>query len=511
MFGSEFKKRQKGTGFTNIGKILGANVGAGQQMAGKIAQGVQAAGQKAQQQLGEARQQFKTGFQQSTTPTIGSLEEGKGLIKGSGESEEAYSKRIEQGGIDYSDIGKKVAEAKYGGPMALQDTRGLLSGAVGASQLGGLSASGMGQQQLAKQFVAGKTGYTKGQGALDQLLLTESPEAQRQLKSARESVSDLAEKTLSAATSAERQALGMRAGIEKEKSKVLGGIQSSIGELEQRASEKGQQYSRDAARLVSLLRDRSLLGKSSTDDGTKFTEEQAAYDKKLLSDLGRFGIGAGEKIDTSDPTSMIKTLQEIANRGTTGIAKQYGDPQRAALQRLSQFQQDEAKAAKFAAEKDKKAFALGDEDLQTLTPIQEQKAKRQQEVKDIEVAKKQLGISGIEDKKIPAKFTDPKRADRLSKFAKEYEEMFNNIQKIPGNNADAEDSAFVSLGKKYGFSQQEIDQFATAFPTKGQVKDALLNEAAATTVLSKSTKSQKARAANEMALQDYINKTYGIS
>lgn len=412
MFDPNFKKRQKGTGFTNIGKITQANVGAGQQMAGKIAQGIQTAGQNAQNKIGQAQQQFKTGFQKSTQPILGTFQQGSGIVKRPDESEEDYAKRIAAGSppaqsapqtgvpagnqagnqpapapVDYAEIGKKIKESEYKGPKGLENTEGLLGGAINAAQIGGMTSSNLGQQQLLKQFVAGKQGYTKGQGSLDAMLMGQSGEGQRQLQQARQSVSSLPQDFIAAAKSAEGQATGMTRGIEKEKSRILGGIEDSVGELEKRAEEKGKLYTEDATRLANLMKGKfANIGYKQGDKGTEFSEAQAAKDKELLRNLDKFGLGGNIDIEALNPEEYQKVVDEIANQANTQAISKYGDPQKAALEKLAKFQQDEGRAQEVKNIKDKNMFNMSGEDfknLKSIKDIETAKAADKETIKDI--------------------------------------------------------------------------------------------------------------------------------
>lgn len=437
MFDQNVKKRQKGTGFTNIGKITQANVGAGQQMAGKIAQGIQTAGQNAQNKLGQAQQTFKTGFQKATQPVMNTFQQTGGMIKRSDESEEDYAKRIASGQqaqpaqpttqvgvpagnqagtqptaqpaapIDYAEIGKQVKEAQYKGPKDLENTEGLLGGAINAAQIGGMTTSNLGQQQLLKQFVAGKQGYTKGQGSLDAMLMGQSGEGQRQLQQARQSVSSLPQDVIAAAKSAQGQATGMERGIEKEKSRILGGVESSVGELEKRAEEKGKLYTEDATRLANLMKGKfANIGYKQGDKGTEFSEAQAAKDKELLRNLDKFGLGGNVDIEALDPEEYQKVVDEIANQANTQAISKYGDPQKAALEKLARFQQDENRAQEVKNIKDKNAFNVSDEDFKNLKSIKNIEAAKQADKEASSEIGRLEGIIGLKDRDTGAYFAN---------------------------------------------------------------------------------------------------------
>jgi hypothetical protein len=489
MFQNQPKNRQKGTGFTNIGRIVGANVGAGQQMAGKVAQGIQTAGQNVQNQLGQAQQKFNTGFQQTTQPVLGTLQQGSAMAKRSDESDEDYAKRTKEANVDYAEIGKKVQEAKYTGPKGLEDSQRMLGSAVGAGQLGTMTTSGQGQQELLKQFVAGKTGYTKGQGAMDQMLLGQSAEGQRQLQQAREAVSTLPEDVLSSAKLAQARAQAMDTGIDKEKARVLGGVQSSVNEMEQRAKERGQMYSKEAGRLAELLANPQSQGYVKGERGTEYNEQQAALDRQLLKNMGKFGIGAGQsKLDTSDPQAAARALQEIASGATTGVNARYGDVQRQALQKLSQFQQDEAKGAKIASEKDKAAFAVGDKDVENLASMKEQRAQAEQEksnIQDIPQLENVVNARG--------------RVSHLDYMSMAEGILGRDVVQSVRQRMDDENGRT----DWFGASDEYIDSV-----TDGAIQD-LIRQKLAPKYQSRDRLALREQ--NTMSLQDYINKMYGLS
>lgn len=524
MFPYDPKNRQRGTGFTNIQRILGANVGAGQQMAGSIAGGITSAGQQAMGKLGEAEQKFQTGFQKAVSPIAGTAASAASLARGPGESVEDYSKRLASSGVDYAKIGQMVKQMQYTGPKGYEGVGGLLGSAIGASKLGGFTGSEAGQRLLLNQFVGGRQGYTKGQSALDQMLLGQSGEAQRQLQQARQSISGIPSEVLRSTEAASRLASGMQQGIEEQKSELEKNIQTSIGELQETGKRAAEQYSKEASRLSELFSSddgSKKIGKIMTDQGTVFDPRQAEIDKKLLKNLQKYGIDTSalgsEGLTRGEISDVFK---EIASRANTGITQRYEDPERIALQKLAQFQQDTGLTNQLAQQKNQSAFQLGKEDIQNLAAVKTAQETRKTEQESFNKAKNLLGLGKVAAKDIPKKYTDPKRAERLSKFANDFNMAMQAIDKQIGGRtgvfndmkADQQNKMFTELGKKYGFSDQEINDFSSKFGTKGEVKDWLFTEAYASKIISKYAQNEIDRQQNKQSsLQDYINRTYGLS
>jgi hypothetical protein len=112
-------KRQKGTGFTNISTLLGANVGAGQTMGAAIGGSL---GQKAGQlktDVTAAGQKFQQQYQQEKEKTLG----GEGTIGGISDyltgKKDISTLTPEQA----EEIGKKMREAGYGGLNELENQK----------------------------------------------------------------------------------------------------------------------------------------------------------------------------------------------------------------------------------------------------------------------------------------------------------------------------------------------------------------------------------------------------
>lgn len=515
MFEDQFKKRQRGTGFTNIQRILNANVGAGQQMAGKISQGIQSAGQNVQQKAQKAQQQFKSAFEQAVNPAMQNIAAGSELAKRPDESQEDYAKRISEANKNYLEIGKNVSQAKYGGPMNIQGGKALVGEAQGVSTLGGLAGTGTGQQLLSKQYVAGRQGgYSKGQGALDQLLLGQSREAQKSLQEARQDVSGIGKEVGGIEKAATSDVANIRRQIEQQKSEAFKGVQKSIGGLEQAAREAGSKYSKEAGRIAYLLKNMDPTGKKipiGMVDG-EYSDAQAQIDNQLLNKekLKEFGIDIEAKgfLDY-DPTAIASSLQELSNKADIAANTRYSDAQKEALKRLTQFQQDQEKATRIGEMKNKEAFDVSDKSIKNLTVLEKQYETLEKQKADNELESKKLSdILSSKDKRQFVPFHEGLMYSRGERTRSMDNEKFildaaailgeQKIREIFKRRSD-EATNWMGISKeKYSTTQNKIrDEIAGLLANRLNYHQNMYNDA-----ISKMSSSS--------SLKDILSKYYGV-
>lgn len=166
----------RGSGFTGVGRFLKANVGSGlgKQIAGRISQTGQQAGQKLQEASGQ--------FTRELGAASSAYDEQKRAAS------EALQ-RISAGGPapTQEDVSKYIAatSGQYKGPSGLQDIDAIRSQAELAQTLAGQTQSAKGRTALLQQLVGrGAQPYTKGQSALDALVLGQSGAALAQSRGA---------------------------------------------------------------------------------------------------------------------------------------------------------------------------------------------------------------------------------------------------------------------------------------------------------------------------------------
>jgi len=294
-----FQPRQRGTGFTNIKRVLGANVGAGQQLAGRIGAGITGQANRVRENLAKQKEQFQTGFQQSRQESLANIGSATQLTKQPGESDEQYETRMASQTPDYSQIGQNLRSAEYTGPTGFQNPNLLLNQAQTAGRLGTFSRSGLGQGILARQYGAGRGNYTSGQNILDQMFLSQDPNAQRTIQQARQNVVGLTEGVQGAAAAAAETAEATRLGVEQAKVQALQDIQNSLGGVVGRGSESARQFYSDRDRFNQLM----TATKSTDSDGNTVYKDSSGNeialtdrDYQLIDDPSKFGLDAGNII-----------------------------------------------------------------------------------------------------------------------------------------------------------------------------------------------------------------------
>ena len=163
----------KGTGFTNIQKVMQASQG--NKLGSTVVGGIQQAGQQAQQSMEQAKQQFQTEREKANINTEANAAVSADLIKNAVDGSELTANQLADA--------EKFRKGEYAGPMGLENAAALGMKAQSAEQLGQLSGSAGGRQGLLQQFVGG-TQYGAGSQRLDSLLLGQNRQAINQARAA---------------------------------------------------------------------------------------------------------------------------------------------------------------------------------------------------------------------------------------------------------------------------------------------------------------------------------------
>lgn len=294
-----FQPRQRGTGFTNIKRVLGANIGAGQQLAGRIGTGITGQANRVRQNLAKQQEQFQTGFEQSRKESLANIGSATQLTKQPGESDEQYESRMAAQTPDYTQIGQNLRSAEYTGPTGFQNPNLLLAQAQTAGRLGSFSRSGLGQGILARQYGAGRGNYTSGQNILDQMFLSQDPNAQKTIQQARQNVVGLSEGVQGATAAAEETAEATRLGVEQAKVQALQDIQNSLGNVVGRGTESARQFYADRDRFNQLM----TATKSTDSNGNPVYKDSSGNeitltdrDYQLIDNPSQFGLDASNII-----------------------------------------------------------------------------------------------------------------------------------------------------------------------------------------------------------------------
>lgn len=190
--------QQKGSGYTNIQKIITANQG--NQLGQAVGGGVQKAGQGLQSNLNNSQNQF----QQQTSQNQFNTEGNKQLVNNVLNDPTQYSNLGENNGN--SKAGGKFQQlisGTYQGPANLQNASQLQGQSQDVGQLNKALSNQQGQAGLLQRFV-GNPQYSQGQQNLDQLLLGQT--GGKDLAAARIATAGLGSKVNNALLGAQAQA-----------------------------------------------------------------------------------------------------------------------------------------------------------------------------------------------------------------------------------------------------------------------------------------------------------------
>jgi hypothetical protein len=293
-------KKQKGTGFTNIGNILKANVGAGERMGSTIGQslGTQAgqAKQSARKNVAAFQEQVGQKTKEALQPAERAAQLTSGLtpasaITGSGANLVGLSE------TEAEEIGKGLQKAKsgeaYTGPTTFADAGTLASQAQNVKQLGTLGMGGsLGQRELIRSLAAKQGPYTRGQSILDATLLGQSEAGQRAIRGGAQQAMEAGQNIGRQAALADIVAKGATSSVKEEAAKKLQDLTKLGGDIGGAAKQQAADYLSGAQRLSDIATGKIKAGYKTDLEG-KQVFDQAQYDKDLaLRDMmGEYGLG----------------------------------------------------------------------------------------------------------------------------------------------------------------------------------------------------------------------------
>ena len=296
----EARKRQRGTGFTNIGRILGANIGAGQKMGESIGTQLGQQAEQVRKGIEAGQSQFKAGMQESAKKEQEKLGKAETALTGIKEMQPQTQP------VDYEAIGMGLRGAEYTGPKGIQNIQEQQQRAMNLAALGRLSGMAGGQQELLRSQVAGRGRYGLGQSALDAMLL--GREGQRQLEAARSATGALASEAQQTQTMAQEQARAMESSIEANKLAALEKIQKEAESSIQTGTEQAKAHYRTAE-----IAKNALKKVYEAKDPNQI--ELNADELDALSKAKDLGIDLSYKIDPRNKKLTDQILQQIAKSG----------------------------------------------------------------------------------------------------------------------------------------------------------------------------------------------------
>lgn len=190
--------QQKGSGYTNIQRIVQANQG--NQLGQAVGSGIQQAGSALKSNLGNAQNQFQQQTAQNQANTAGNQQVVQNVL-GSAENyiPTGNNDQNAQQGAKF----QQLISGQYLGPNQLQNAQQLQGQAANVNQMGQALGTSGGRAGLLQQFV-GNPQYSRGQQTLDTLLLGQQNNSQA-LANARQSTAGLGNQVQGAIQGAQAQ------------------------------------------------------------------------------------------------------------------------------------------------------------------------------------------------------------------------------------------------------------------------------------------------------------------
>lgn len=316
----------KGSGFTNINRVLQANQGAGERIGNKIGSNLSDQANSVRQGIQAGQTQFNQQKTQAGNAANTNIAAGQNLTKQSGESDDAYAARVAQGNQNYSQIGQNLRNTNYNGPMGLQNADQLQSRAATVGALGQLAGSTAGQTQLLQNMIAKRGNYTQGQSSLDQLLLGQN--GQGAVQQGRRSTVGVQQGAQNASDIAANQANSLKNSIATNRQNTMNNLQNAVtGDqgIQTMAANNAQKFQGDAQKLSQILSGQFVPK----------TDDEKAQAQDLLGRMGDFGLD-NYNLYTKNQDQTKNALGQLAGSLTQNFgARKYTDDQSKAGQNLA--------------------------------------------------------------------------------------------------------------------------------------------------------------------------------
>ena len=317
---TEDRSKRRGSGFTNINRIIQANQN--NRLGSTLQSGITKSAEDTKQDV----QQQTSGFQQQAQ--AGRL----GNQQDKERRQEVFS-RFDQSGADNTQYAnekdikdfERFRSGEYKGPLGLaSDQLQKVQGkAQQAETLGKLTQSAPGQQQLLRRFAGGE-GYTRGQQRLDTLLLGQT--GGENLRQARRETVGLGDQVSRAAEGARQQGESFRREAEEFGAETREGLTSRFGERDELTQKQAEDMRELGARrreeVQGKLAREELLTKDDLDYLGLAAEE--AEQLKLLMDIsGQEYISsvdiAGQQIAFQDYEGFDRGLNTRSTGGRSAF------------------------------------------------------------------------------------------------------------------------------------------------------------------------------------------------
>ena len=318
---SPVKPQRKGTGFTNLARVMQASQGS--KLGQTIAGGLTGQAQQVQSGIKTAQEEFQKESEKNRVDTEENRAKAAAAINVAGTT----------GVVNPEDLNlfKTIRAAEYKGPTELANQQQLQAQAQQAQTLGSL-ASGVGQrsgtdqggrQELLRRF-AGGADYTSGQRKLDESILSKDKEA---------NLASAARQTRGVAEEAQRAAVGAQAKGQEygNLAKIFAAeTKTKIGEAQSPVTEsvnKKVKQAVDAQAFFKRLKDDTALSgyekltsqqkedklKQSIDDAVASGYISKDVANKITGETGLSSFRQNLKNDSASRSAFINTNQALRN------------------------------------------------------------------------------------------------------------------------------------------------------------------------------------------------------
>lgn len=248
----------KGSGYTNIQKIIQANQG--NTLGQTVGQGIQQAGQQTSQNVNQQQQNFNQQTAQNQFNTAGNQNLVQSVLNNPGQ----YGQAGNQQGQQFQNL----ISGQYQGPQGLANAQQLQNQAQNVQQLNQATGTSGGRVGLLQQFV-GNPQYTSGQANLDNLLLGQT--GGKALAQARQATATVGNQVNNAINGAQAQAAqqgqqanafgqGVQNALGQQVQNINSGLQNQAQQANTQANTQYQQMLKDAQSGNLTQQEASLLG-----------------------------------------------------------------------------------------------------------------------------------------------------------------------------------------------------------------------------------------------------------
>ena len=357
-------RRERGTGFTNLNRILGANVGAGEQIGGAIGGIVGNRTNQFQTQTQSGLQNFKTKADSAMGEAKSALAPGEVYSRqgseifertpgmsdedfnaGKATADAAYRQRISGLETPTDEQANTFESAAYAGPKDVENRQGLTQTGQSLRGLGSSLGRSSGRFGMLKS-IAAPGSYGMGSRSLDNALLGSSKAGLSAIQEARQKAQSVAGQELSKIEQAENIGKAYEGAIQRDKSDLAKTGITEFQGLTDLAETQGKNLQKDLDKLAALMRSGTGDVAGNTEalktafGGQLPTEAEVARLMTLADsvgfDAGDSGFGGSSFYGTEDEinnllASLSSTFQAVPGSGFLD------DPQRKAMKNINKM------------------------------------------------------------------------------------------------------------------------------------------------------------------------------